>query len=348
MEDLPAPSGWAGTLDRLEFKPSRKVLMRALHVIAGSRPECSPSNAAIRSAIAGLGYDPPGDRQISVLLRLLEVDDRMLRRGPNERTGSQRRIHFLFLREGADDLRPWAQTTCAPGRRRPAPLGADDLRPASAQVPMFQVPAPEPVSPLNSIQNSEEEKTLTLGTPPDPGSDLTHRGDHAQRTMRLFEIMERLARIGAQVDAEQAQKPAPAAQVVRPASPPPSPHVETVDRLRRLASPCGAEAVEAAAEQVAHFLGDEHSIAYHRSVCERVRRGEIPANVVISAFRKAQSPGALVPGAVFNDHIREHSPPRAAQKPTPGATCQGSPGVGHKSSIQSSSFENKYTRRVNP
>jgi hypothetical protein len=362
MEDMSAPCGWEDALDRLEFKPARRLLLRALRVLAGStRPECSPSNRSIRSAIAGLGREPPGDREITALLNLLEFDDHLIHRCENDRTGSQRRIHFLFLQEGADDLRPWPQTTCAPGRRRPAPLGADDLRPPSAQVQAIQPPAPAAFSPLNSIQNSEKEKTLTLparepypepqavvsvapepetltlGAPPDPEPERPapvkpYRGDNAPPLLRTVAILERFRRRIEQGAIEEAQTPqeAPAtAPVVKTIAPPPSPHLETVDRLRRLADPCGKESVEAVAAQIAKQLDDEHSMPFHRRTCERIQRRELPLKIVVAAYKQARFGTGRCPGAIYTGFITKHAPPRSAQeKPTPGATRQSPPGIG--------------------
>ena len=124
--------------------------------------------------------------------------------------------------------------------------------------------------------------------------------------------MERLARRAAEVDAEQAQEPVPTAVMRAAAS---NPHIETVDRLRRLADPCGRESVEAVAAQVARQLGDEHSIAYHRSICERIANGSLPLKTVISAYRQARFGTGHSPGAIFTAFIRDHSPPGRKKRP---------------------------------
>ena len=153
-------------------------------------------------------------------------------------------------------------------------MGVDHRRPWGSEVQAVQVTAPAPVSPLNSIQNLEEEKTLTLAPPletPDPVPPLP---TVPPRTCTLQERMRRAIEAATLAEA-QAPVPGPAAHVPPVPAPAPPPHVETVDRLRRLASPCGPEAVEAAARQVAERLDDLHSLDWHRTICARVpRRGD--------------------------------------------------------------------------
>jgi hypothetical protein len=337
LEDVPAPPGIAGrdlALWRLARFPAKRLVLEAIFSIAGSRGECSPTAAQIRDRIAELGHEPPTEDNVKLHLRQLETKFRMISRQPNGRAKSRRRL-VLELNEGVDHRRPRGSIIGAQGGRSSAPKGVDHRRPPEPQVQALPPPAPPPPAPLNSIQNSEEEN-VTLRAP------LEQKGDGAPPKLRHREIMDRLRQMAVEAEANPPPPPRP------PVAPEPR-HVETVDRLRRLASPCGPEAVEAAAAQAAKLLGDERSIGYYRHVCERVRAGEIPLKVAIGAFRQARSPTANRPGAVFAAFVREHTPPpRAQKKPAPEATCQGSPGAGHKSSIQPPSSEYKYTRRVNP
>jgi hypothetical protein len=339
LEDVPAPPGLAGrdlALWRLARFPAKRLVLEAVFAIAGSRSECLPTTAEIRRRIAELGHAPPTEANINIHLRQLEADFGLISRHPDRRAKSRRRL-VLELAKGADDWRPRAPMTGAQGRRSMAPKGADRWRPPVAQVQSVQSPATEPIPPLNSIQNSEEEN-VTLRAP------IEHKGDGAPPRLRHCEIMERLRLAAAQASDAPSPPPRPPT-VAEQRHAAARPHIETVDRLRRLADPCGPEAVEAAAAQAAELLGDQKSIGYYRQVCERVRRGEIPAKVAIGAFRQARSPTANRPGAVFAAFIREHSPPGAQKKPTPGATRQSSPGIGQVSPFRPSGpSEYKYTR----
>jgi hypothetical protein len=334
LEDVPAPPGIAGrdlVLWRLARFPAKRLIMQALFSIAGGRGECSPTAAQIRERISEFGQHPPTEANVRLHLRELDTKFHVVSRAPNRRARSRRRLLFEPGKV-VDHRPPRAPIIDQVGSRSSTTKGADHRLPPITQVQAIQAHAQPPVSPLNSIQNSEEEKTLTLGAP------LEHRGDNAPPRIRACEIMARLQRTAVEVDASP---PPP-----RPSPPPQAPHVETVDRIRRLADPCGPEAVEAAAGQAARMLGDERSIGYYRSVFDRVRTGELPAKVAVNAFRQARSPTASRPGAVFAAFVKEHAPPRA-KKPISGASRQTSPEIGQESPISPRDpSQYKYTREA--
>jgi hypothetical protein len=140
----------------------------------------------------------------------------------------------------------------------------------------------------------------------------------------------------------------PTPQATAPAPPAPPGHVETVDLIRRLANPCGPEAVEAAARRLATRLGDEHSTTYYAAQCARVRAGELPAKVLVGAFRQASSPTLRWRGSAFVAFVKEHAPPGSAQKPTPGARHHSSPGADCKRFLPASVASLQCLREVIP
>jgi hypothetical protein len=372
LEDVqapPGPQGWAEALDRLAFKPARRIILLALRAIAGTRGDCCPTNDAIRAQVAELGHTPPNDRGLTVLLRKLEAEDRLIARAADGRAKSRRRIRFAFLGqpsiEGAHDRHPWAHTIDTHGRTRSTPMGAHDVRPPSAQVETDQPIAPAPFSPLNSDSIQRGEETLTLrvreGTEtPVPAADVDEPPSAEQVAAWEADLgryppghpLHSFARLGLAIHRRaleesrlvapaspaapdrpvavaQAPCPTPPARPspARAPAPPPAP-VETADLIRRLANPCGPEAVKAAAARLATRLGDEHSLGYYTLQCALVRDGKIPAKVLVGAFRRASSGTANCPGSVFNAFVREHGPPGSAQRPTPGARHHSSPGAG--------------------
>jgi hypothetical protein len=121
-------------------------------------------------------------------------------------------------------------------------------------------------------------------------------------------------------------RPAP---VPVPAPTPQAAPVETVDLLRRLATPIGSEAIEPAARRLAERLEDLGSIDLYRKACRWTVEGRVTVKVLIAAWKRATGDGAARRGAVFTAFVVEHCPEFGAQKkPTPGHTRQSSPGAG--------------------
>lgn len=371
LEDVsapPGPQGWEEALGRLDRRPGRRSVMKALRAIAGSRREVSPTNAGIRDKIADLGEAPPSERQVAELLRLIEVEDRLIARDVRKRTLSRRRIRFLFLApKDADSLRPRAQTVCALGRRQSSPKDADSLHPRSTQVEPVQGPAPTLASPLNSIQNSEGREDLPLPpsgeTDPDPGAgrDLLRSwaagGDRvlaeiARRALALPETTE--------VAPAPASAPAPSPPPAPPALQPapgagPLPTREFLGRAHRFIDALGDGDALVTAGMLYSLLARQFRVPAGSRSAEiwpaRIvwlagsENGRVRLREMVRAAVGRSMPERYLSACLGNEWNLYGDGARSAhEKPTPGATRQSPPGVGNRSdtSTPSSTLHGRY------
>jgi hypothetical protein len=195
-----------------------------------------------------------------------------------------------------------------------------------------------PISPLNT---NVREETLTLA-PPVGEAETTPRLAYSPQELSDLEAkasrpgpFQAISRATLAAWRRELERPSPVVAPV-PASSAPAPvpapepkHVETIDLLRRLATPIGSEAVEPAARRLAERLeGSMRSLAYFRKTCRRVAVGELSIKTLIGAWKQASGDGANRPGAVFAAFLREYGPPGAQKEPASGHTRQSSPDAG--------------------
>ena len=78
--------------------------------------------------------------------------------------------------------------------------------------------------------------------------------------------------------------------------------MSTVEKIQRLASPTGPEAVDAVVKAVVHDLGDFHSVAWHRQLWTSAAAGTYDANTLAKLFTTAKR--AAMPARNFGKAVK--------------------------------------------
>lgn len=218
--------------------------------------------------------------------------------------GRATEMQFTFMNINTGGGAPGATLSIAPGA---TPILLRVLENTNTTLPNG---SSAPQADRTSTQSAEPTPTS-----PNPNPAQTHASSTADREAELARHWDRLA--PAERDAIDAQVLAarPAARrfanmrrqlclgalevanpdlypavvdtpaVRAPVSPPVA---STVEQIRRLADPGGAEAVDAVVGRVVAELGDYHSVSFHRTLLADVASGSLPAAEVAKIFARSK------------------------------------------------------------